>query len=335
MRIIIHILLISVLIVFKTQGQDIKMITETSYYELAPGAMTEREHKMKLKMIKSYPEHSDLYFSSKTVSKLDKNGNVISFTDFKENGDIYFIADYEYDDSENILKENHNYPLNPELNRLVTYSYNNNNQPVQIADSSLGLIRQTDISYSVPTIKKSALRINDKLVNKWITKSDSLGSFEITAVYDSNDSALTIIKSWFDNDYRLIKQIDFNSNQEPSVTQTFKYDKEGNKIYESKEFHNNSRIVERYWLTGTLNNSTDHKTFLNDKLDDFTRIFYDEHGNEIRIERYDPEITDPVCIISIGEFKYKYDDFNNWIEKQEFWDGEIESITYRQIEYYE
>ena len=332
MKTITNILLILILIVFKTNAQEIKSITETNFGETEIAAKTERQAKRKLKKLKTYPEHFDLYFVSNTTKQFDAEGKLISQTDFGEGGETKQIRKFEFTDLGDIKIDFFKNPLNPNSNRLVTYKYNENYDLIQINDSSFNYRKQTDISYTSDSTKLSILRINGKYVDKWITQTDSEEKFELTTAYDNNDSVFSLTKRWYNENEKLIKQVNLDKNQQPTLTRIYKYDSEGNKIFERVESHYDSRIVERNWIEDSVNNTKDFKTFTNGKLDHFSRSYYDKSGNETKTEFYDSENTATISFTTSSE--YKYDKNNNWIEKKDFWDKEIQSITYRQIDYY-
>ena len=333
MKTITNILLILILIVFKTNAQEIKSITETVFGETEIAAKTERQAKRKLKKLETYPEHFNLCFVSKSTIRLDSKGNLITQTDFGESGEVIQIRKFEYSDFGDIKTDFFKNPLNPKSNRLVTYKYNEDNDLIQIIDSSFNYKKQTDISYTSDSIKQSTLMINGKYVDKWMTQIDSEEKFELTTAYDNNDSVFSLTKRWYNENEKLIKQVNLDKNQQPTLTRIYKYDSEGNKIFERVESHYDSRIVERNWIIDSINNAKDFKTFTNEKLDHFSRSYYDKNGNETKTEFYDSENTDTISFTTTSE--YKYDENNNWIEKKDFWDKEIQSVTYRQIEYYE
>lgn len=333
MRTITNILLFLILIVFKTNAQEIKSITETVFGETEVAAKTERQAKRKFKKLKTYPEHFDLYFVSKTTKQLDAEGKLISQTDFDENGEVKQISKFEYMDFGDIKTELYENPKTTKSNRLVTYKYNASNEVIQINDSSFNYKKQTDIIYTNDSTKQSTLKINDKYVDKWVTKTDSEEKYELTTSYDNNDSVFAIIKRWYNVNEKIVKQIDLDKNEQPTLTRIYKYDSKGNRIFERVETHYDSRIVERQWIVDSINNTKDFKSFTNGKLDHFSRSYYDKNSNETKTEFYDSKNTDTINYTSSSE--YKYDENNNWIEKKDFWDKEIQSITYRQIEYYE
>ncbi len=319
--------------VFKANAQEIKTITMTAFGETEIAAKSESEAKRKLKKLNTYPEYFDLYFDSKSTSTFDRHGKIISQTDFKENGEIYRKTDYEYTNSGNIQTERFYNPLSPKSNRLVTYKYNANNDLTQIVDSSNNLTKQTDILFPSENNRLSTLKINGEYVNKWITQSDTSENFELTTAYDNNDSVFTVVKRWYNADKKSLKQINLDANQNPTLTWTFKYDLEGNKNFEREESYYDSRIVERYWITDSINNTKEFKSLTNGKLDHFSRSYYDKNGSKIKTEFYDSENTDTISFTTTSE--YKYDTNDNWIERKDFWKGKVQSVTYRQIEYYE
>jgi hypothetical protein len=95
----------------------------------------------------------------------------------------------------------------------------------------------------------------------------------------------------------------------------------------------NSEIVERHWIYDTIKNTQDFKTFTNGSIDYWSRTHYNENSNKILVEFFDTKNASSDIYSTSND--YKYDDYNNWIEKKHFWKGEIQSITYRQIKYYE
>lgn len=333
MRKIPHILLILAFVSFKVQAQDIKKINETTFGELIVEAKNERQSKKKAKKRKSYPEHFDLYFHSKTTTEFDRYGNIIKKAEFNENGDINFIAEYEYLDSINPLKVIFAYPLDIKRNRQVVYTYNQDNKLVQITDSTSNFFEQTEITYPAPFIRHSRLKLNGEYVDKWITESDSLNSYEITTGYDENDSTIMQSKEWYDKNGKLIKLIDFYSSKEPSLIRTYKYNSEGKKIYLKEEQLFDSVVNESYWIRDTINHSVEFKILQDNQLNLSTKTYIDNYGNEIKTEFYDTD--NPTTISFILSSEYKYDESNNWIEKKEFDDGVIRSVTHRQIEYFD
>ncbi|WP_289056128.1 hypothetical protein [Carboxylicivirga marina] len=333
MKTITNILLILILIIFKTNSQEIKSITETVFGETEIAAETERQAKRKLRKLKTYPEHFDLYFVSKSTIQFDSEGNLITQTDFGESGEAKQIRKFEFTDFGDIKIDFFINPLNQKSNRLVTYKYNENNDLIQINDSSFNYKKQTDISYTSDSTKLSILKINGKIVDKWVTQTDSEEKFELTTAYDNNDSVFSLTKRWYNENEKLIKQVNLDKNQQPTLTRIYKYGSDGNKIFERVESHYDSRIIERNWIVDSVNNTKDFKTFTNGKLDHFSRSYYDKSGNETKTEFFDSENTDTISFTTSSE--YEYDTHNNWVEKKDFWDKEIHSITYRQINYYE
>lgn len=91
-----------------------------------------------------------------------------------------------------------------------------------------------------------------------------------------------------------------------------------------------SETIERYWITDSVNNFKDFKSFSIKKLNDFTRTYYDTNGYEIKTEFYETEKLDSLMFTT--SFNYKYDEHGSWIEKIDFSKSEIQSITYREIE---
>ncbi len=326
-------MLILILIIFKTNSQEIKSITETVFGETEIAAETERQAKRKLRKLKTYPEHFDLYFVSKSTIQFDSEGNLITQTDFGESGEAKQIRKFEFTDFGDIKIDFFINPLNQKSNRLVTYKYNENNDLIQINDSSFNYKKQTDISYTSDSTKLSILKINGKIVDKWVTQTDSEEKFELTTAYDNNDSVFSLTKRWYNENEKLIKQVNLDKNQQPTLTRIYKYGSDGNKIFERVESHYDSRIIERNWIVDSVNNTKDFKTFTNGKLDHFSRSYYDKSGNETKTEFFDSENTDTISFTTSSE--YEYDTHNNWVEKKDFWDKEIHSITYRQINYYE
>jgi hypothetical protein len=114
---------------------------------------------------------------------------------------------------------------------------------------------------------------------------------------------------------------------------TYKRKNETIAVYEKEEFHLNSEIVERHWIYDTIKNTQDFKTFTNGSIDYWSRTHYNENSNKILVEFFDTKNASSDIYSTSND--YKYDDYNNWIEKKHFWKGEIQSITYRQIKYYE
>ncbi|MBK3520017.1 hypothetical protein [Carboxylicivirga marina] len=333
MRKIPYILLILICGIFNTNAQEIKQITETVFGEAVVEANTQREAKRKFKKLKAYPEHCDLYFDSKTVSKFDKNGNLISKAEFNEDGTTNYVSKYNYTDSVNLKNESHTYPLNSISDRLVTYKYNPNEELILIVDSSINSINQSVISYPNHNTKQMISMVNGKHVDKWITERDTTDNLELITAYDSNDVLFMATKNWYDDNKKLVRRIDLNSSMMPTVTQDFKYDENGNKIFERVESHSHTLTIERHWNIDSINNIDYFKSFTNGILDDYSISYKDKNGNEIKADFFDSDTTSIASFTS--KCAYKYDNSNSWIEKKEFWNGTIKSISYRKIEYYE
>jgi hypothetical protein len=60
---------------------------------------------------------------------------------------------------------------------------------------------------------------------------------------------------------------------------------------------------------------------------------YDKYGN--KIEQISIQLNNEEMDTTIRVYKYEYDSFNNWIRKEEFKDGKLESSLSRVFEYYQ
>lgn len=323
------VLIITCIIVFEINAQKTKSITEFTYGSPDVVSVKGRKAPKKKKKLKTYPEHFNLYFRFKLISDFDKNGNLILQTYSKENGEIYMIVEYVYTDSGNIFLEYYRKISNPESSYSISYKYNSKNELVLVTDSSRMVIKQTSISYPNDSCKESVVKINDKFIEKTISKFNTLESTETIKTYISKDSIISICKKWYDENEEVIKEEVFNSNERLLVEKVFEYDYQYNRIISQSWLHRFNKAANRYQPIDYFLGAKKGILFPFLKMEDY----FKNEEISINTDFHLSSSSKPFCFMQLSDYNYDMND--NWTERKDYWNGEIQSLTYRKFEYYD
>ena len=312
------------------KAQVIKRINETKFTSDEIVFETDREYKKWKRKAKFYPEHFNLYFLSHTIFESDTFGNLLLEERLNEHGETISRRMYYYSNTNLLLRNDNKYVDKPKSNYSLIYRYNENNEIVESIDSSSSIIKTISVTYPEPLMKIMVTRINNKQVDSWIVHYDSTKLIEKSFGYDQNDSLYLTSENYYDFQGKRLKEITFNTEEQPISTRTFEYDSLGTEIYERTEFHSDNAIEEIKRITNSINQTKDTKVFSNGKLQFWSRTYFDNYCNEIKKEYFDNDNT----ITDSWENEYVYDVNGNWIEKKESKDGKVNNVIYREIEYY-
>ncbi len=310
-------------------GQNIKKVDEQIYGGLIETTSTiEGANKRKLKNQIKYPKHFNLCFNSHTIFEYDRQGSLIVKKELNEQGQI--DLEMVFKDSNFISRIDYKYPRRPKSNYSLTSSYREDNLIAKSTDFSSNMIKSISTTYPKPGQKESITLVNNKIVEKCITHFDSIVISEKIYKLDNRDSLCLRTEKFYDNQNRLIKQINYNFPEQLYLTRTYAYDNSGNERYEKREFHTENKIDEIFRITDSLKQFSDFKSYVNGEIVYWSRTHFDDYDNEILIETFDNNGT----VSSKISFEYKYDKKGQWTKKKEFENKELHSVKYRQIEYY-
>lgn len=112
----------------------------------------------------------------------------------------------------------------------------------------------------------------------------------------------------------------------------FKYDEKGNLITE-EEYDARDSFIRKYLFKYDLDGNMIQENRIDDdhNYDYESNYWYDDYGNVVEEKTYDKNCN----LESFCRYKYKYDDFGNWIECVFYKDGIPEFIDYRTFAYFD
>ena len=286
----------------------------------------------------------------------NENGSILKHIWLIKNDVFYKSITYKYDDKNRVISE-----IDSSRNNLTTdkHYYEDFDEYTNENIISINL----DLNYFQHTIKqyKDNQIIRTKLIDdygnitEFINNYNENGKLKYTTLktpetwqkneyggwsHGVHDSTSIVFKNSayeYDDKHRLLKRLEYNySNknnyEKPILLHQISYTYNDNKttlkkIYESGMissfiyvYDKKNRIIEYHCCSDNISDSKSVKkyTYKNDKIVSLQYITKD--NNKTKIQNID--------------FKYKYDDKNNWIEIIKIVDGKEKSKRTREIEYY-
>jgi hypothetical protein len=286
----------------------------------------------------------------------NENGSILKHIWLIKNDEFYKSITYKYDDKNRVISE-----IDSSRNNLTTdkHYYEDFDEYTNENIISINL----DLNYFQHTIKqyKDNQIIRTKLIDdygnitEFINNYNENGKLKYTTLktpetwqknenenwsYGVHDTIPNVFKSSvyeYDDKNRLLKRLDYdysakNNYEKPILLHQILYTYNDNKttvkkIYESGMissfiyvYDKKNRIIEYHCCSDNISDSKSVKkyTYKNDKIVSLQYITKD--NNKTKIQNID--------------FKYKYDDKNNWIEIIKIIDGKEKSKRTREIEYY-
>lgn len=205
--------------------------------------------------------------------------------------------------------ESFSYNSEEELTMKSVVNYNKKKRKIEFVyfnDKDEIIINQTfefDNKYrKVSFISYNREKLSGRKEFKYINETDFY-SYD----YDKNDSLKYIGLVTFNKDKKINKIISYNPDKTLKSTIEILFDSKGNKI-ETKRYN------------------SEHKLTTDSKI-----VAYDSNNNTLRSEKYIPNSSVPV---SISEFKYLYDEYNNIIYKELYTDRGLSWIEETKYTYY-
>lgn len=179
------------------------------------------------------------------------------------------------------------------------------------------------------------------LQNKIIIHKPTVwAKYDSVSYYEKKDSIgtyFTSVKKYYNQKKQMIKEDSFFSpdyqvESKLSATKIYKYDERGNCIETRHNFASSSNMIfvnskeydKKNRITKHLNKTLNYKS----SFDDYKEFIY---NNKDELSKLLVKSIDKEYII---QFKYKYDDSNNWIEQTKYVDGKKLFIWKREIEYH-
>lgn len=139
-----------------------------------------------------------------------------------------------------------------------------------------------------------------------------------------NDNGFVVEYTSFNKKDSLIRSKWKYTYEDNLLTRQILYDKNGNLIYKSiLSYDKNNVLVKKEEF---------HDNF---KQEEINYLSYDDYGNVTKEKGtyFSPRFKD-THTTKIIEYKYKYDNHNNWISKTTYRNGKIEDVEEREITYY-
>ena len=302
------------------------------------------------------------------TSRYNPKGYVIEFLsstgeDTIENEYVHFKEEkttYRYDSKNNligtnsylagdVLNDSSSYKVDDKGNRIDWYTFK--------GDGTLKQNYTTEYD-NKGHILESNEYLRNRLVNRHTFKYDEKGNQVEENMFGSDGHLRWKETFAYDAKGNLVEVTDYKQNGSFDARFTYTYDAKGNQI-EEKEFTSESsqrhkRILTKYDGEGNVvevNEFNDKGHFSSQcKLDkrgnhlldvtynpDGTLLEkisqdykYDDHGNEVEIER---RLTDGHVSMK-NMYKYEYDKKGNWLKKISYENDKPVRITERKIEYY-
>lgn len=249
-------------------------------------------------------ENRDAFYTSSHKVLFDSAGNILE--------DLWYDKDlvktgttYRYDGSGRLLLEK--YFSDAKLFRTTEYKWDKNGNKIE--ERSF----HSDDKRNMKTVF-----LNDKhgnCVEKIWYKYDGAIQSKATLMYDGNKNR--------------IEQRNYKSSGELEGFYTFKYDDSGNLIEERNHDAQKQLIYTHVYQYDTKDRKIKELGFLepNHVLDYSTTFFYDISGNILK------EIASGNRDYKM-EYRYEYDQRNNWTKKIEYRNNDPELIVERTIEYF-
>jgi len=262
------------------------------------------------------------------------SGNIKNVTDYAADGTVSRTMDYTYDQDENLVellgkmgemtfkRETYTYDKAGNLLETITYT----------GDGSIAKKVSTEYDKKNQLIKSSeySTSFGELLLNK-IDKME----------YDKDGNKVREIaldaegKKWGSGEWKYDKRgneiewVNLTESGEIKVRQTFHYTKKNvlttRKTYDKDEKLTDEANLDKYGQPLTLIRYDD-----SGNISRKSGKRYDKYGNVTAELSYDPDGAESVNV----EFKYSYDDKNNWIEQIIYQDGKAVYIMEREISYY-
>ena len=208
---------------------------------------------------------------------------------------IPMIIEYQYDSSDNLIKESCYTGEDQHLSSYYTYEYNSNNQ--LILENSFSQNRDNN-DFRIIT-KSEYEHLGEQLISltQYRLKANSEDEFEIfkihTYKYDSGRLSEEII------DYEQ------TANQSKN---TYEYDENGNLIKKSQQLYYSDDIFDYRWRYDTYNNKIEEKRYCNDEEIQKTTFEY----TKMQLNKATTFINGSL----LKEITYTYDDSGILIEEK-------------------
>lgn len=237
----------------------------------------------------------------------DQQGNLIEL--LSKMGEMIMKREtYKYDKAGNLV-EKITYTGDGAINKKVTNEYDEKNQLIESSEYAT--------SFDELVLNKKQKNEYDKDGNK--VKEITLGP---------NDEVWGSGEWKYDTNGNETEWSNLTDTGEIKIRQTFHYD-ENNSLSARKSFDKDAKLTNeamlgplglpltliRYDADGNVSRKSGNR--------------YDEYGNKSAELRYNPDGTESVNT----EYKYSYDDKNNWIEQIIYQNGEAVYIIGREISY--
>jgi hypothetical protein len=325
----INILATFILFCTLTNGQTIKSVEVKLFGEEEPIAVTSKKAvKKALNEQIKHPEFNYLFLNIHRRFKYDKNGNLISEINLKNNKEI-IVRNLTYNQFSKIIKEETIYPESRKNGTTeINYEYNQFNELTKIIEKSEKqtiIITHNIIDSNTIESEKS---INGRLNSRFKTLKDFEKNSERKYLFNSDDSLELIEELIFGSNNQIIKKMEYDLNK-PYRISIFEYDSLNNRVYEKTENILDNTITEIFESNNTECNCIEYKRFVNNSLVFWLKQQYDSKKNPITIERLRPDSS----LHSKRTFEYEFDKYGNWIVSKEFENEKLLEIIYKTIEY--
>jgi len=323
------------------------------------------------KFNKSNSSHMKMYFSKGKVHKyvtfngtaedslctknIFKNDTLINYTEFEDNKDLGYGAKYAIEKGK-LLKITTNYS---EKNRKRN-NYSKYNKGIQVTDyifrdNLLLKIENMAQAAGAPRVNVDYLhKDKNTLEVKHIKAGNSIQILSLRKINTEEKNKFNY--SYVRVENLLVDNLDYNflmnyveKNATEKITQEF--DASGNLIYRQendyieRKFYKNDKILAiKFYNKNIENNSIVFKYNTQNKIEVETEM--DKSGNpDKRIQNtyntFGDLITQKTQMFtdnkpfhtSIYSYEYKYDKYNNWIERKTSLNGEPSDLKIRTIEY--
>lgn len=278
----------------------------------------------------------------------DDRGNCVDYASFYPNDEFNYSRQYTFSEENLLIKSRGCYPVREDIIEI-----HSNGNPVE-STASLEINCYDEAFYSYDH--------NRNLISE--IRYDGAGN-EIGWTKYSYDANNNLINKTYSNWYVDLYKYDSNNNctefrhndsirPESTYMVTHKYDKSNNEIEKTYSDHNSSSKTNmKYDENG---NVVEYISYVEGIFRDEWKYKYDSNGNEIEsiakssdskpqheTRKYDDygNLTEHKFYNEDGsvrgstEYKYMYDQHDNWINIEISYNGKVREIIEREIEYFE
>jgi len=277
---------------------------------------------------------NEYYYEKDSYIKFNEAGNYLHSKDFYSNGKVKYEKIYTYDKKGRLIRRK-------EIDHYGKGSYQNYDIEYNSKDSIIKWTVSNDVFKRIYKIFRDK---KNRAIKGEVIQNDTI-RYIYKYKYDDNDSIISE-NVYNTKEKRTIKEVERIFNKEKlkkieKITEyhhydTFKYYGEfiyntNKKIIEEKNSFNGikNNITYSYYPNGILKTFTINDTFNGSPMTITNR--YNKNGDLIEIETLNKNSNEK----TIQNYRYKYDNHNNWIEKIGFKDNVPIYIVKRTITYYD